>query len=110
MARFFSAFDFLSCFLLHEEAVDPYLQRHPYTFEVQERVMPGATQRAPLLLRFTALFLISSTYIILYYIILYYIIFCVVLKTKNLTVKFERNIKYVPESQTSLIQRTWFTH
>ena len=50
VARFFSAFDFLSCFLLHDEAVEPYLQRHPYTFEVQERVMPGATQRAPFLL------------------------------------------------------------
>ena len=49
-ARVFSAFDFLYCFLLLDEAVEPYLQRHPYTFEVQERVMPGATQVRPLLL------------------------------------------------------------
>ena len=45
-----SAFDLLSVFLLQDEAVEPYLQRHRYTFEVQERVMPGWTKRAPLLL------------------------------------------------------------
>ena len=27
--------------------MEPYLQRHPYTFEVQERVMPGLTKRDP---------------------------------------------------------------
>ena len=45
-ARVSSAFDPLSLFLLQDEAVEPYLQRHPYTFEVQERVMPGWAQVA----------------------------------------------------------------
>ena len=45
-----SAFDLLSCFLLQDEAVEPYLERHTYNFEVQERVMPGWTKRDPLLL------------------------------------------------------------
>ena len=44
-ARVSSAFDLLSLFLLQDEAVEPYL-RHPYTFEVQERVMPGQAQVA----------------------------------------------------------------
>ena len=49
-ARVYSAFDLLSCFLLQDEAVEPYLQRHPYTFEVQELVMPGRAMAGPLLL------------------------------------------------------------
>ena len=49
-SRVFSAFDLLSCFLLQDKAVEPYLQRHPYAFEVQERVMPGLTMARPLLL------------------------------------------------------------
>ena len=32
---------FRPSFLLQDEAVEPYLQRHPYTFEVQERVRIG---------------------------------------------------------------------
>ena len=45
-----SAFDLLSFFLLQDEAVEPYLQRHPYTIEVKERVMPGRDIIDPLLL------------------------------------------------------------
>ena len=41
-----SAFDLLSLFILQDESVEPYLQRHPYTFEVQERVMPVSAQVA----------------------------------------------------------------
>jgi hypothetical protein len=45
-ARVSSAFDLLSLFLLQDEAVEPYLQRDPYTFEVQERDMAGWAQVA----------------------------------------------------------------
>ena len=41
-----SAFDLLSLFLLQDEAVEPYLQRDPYSFEDEERVMPGWAQVA----------------------------------------------------------------
>ena len=34
----------------HHNAVDPYLQRHPYANEVQERVMPGPGMADHLLL------------------------------------------------------------
>ena len=44
--RVSSVFDLLSLFLLQDEAVEPYLQRDPYTFEGEERVMPGWAQVA----------------------------------------------------------------
>ena len=47
-----SAFYLVSFFLLQDEVLEPYLQRHTYTFEVQERVMPGRDIRHPLLLTF----------------------------------------------------------
>ena len=34
--------------VLQDETVEPYLQRHAYTFEVEERVKPGATTSRPL--------------------------------------------------------------